>query len=154
MSRRKAVYSERKAAKKPEYPFWPIANHAFNHEWKPILDSLSSDNISPELRLCLKNYLVISLVSTIEKVFWNLARYNIDKFSLDTSNIVKDQVTIPLSVLDMKKQVSITKGKIIASSFNFANPKDIEFFFSHLLHLQFFESIKLIDKNDPYNYVK
>jgi hypothetical protein len=86
------------------------------------------------VRLSFKNaYLVISLVSTIEVYFKTVARKNIDNWNMDISNIVNEEIRIPLSAFDEIARSDLTKGKQIASDFNFAKLDDIDEFFSKAL---------------------
>lgn len=154
MSKKRIVYYERESSKQIESHLWPIATRALHTELLPILNLLHDKNMSQEIRACLKKYIIIFMVSTIERFLWNAAVRNIDIYEADISDLIEGTLTIPLSVLDTIAKGRVTRGKIIASNFNFANPSEIKSFFSKMLKIDFYEIIKAMDKNDPYNYVK
>lgn len=91
--------------KKDESLEWRRVNYARFHEMIPILYALENRNIPRDIKNCLKNYLVISLVSTIEVYFKSVAIKNIDKWNMDISKVVQEEVRIPLSVFDMSQKV-------------------------------------------------
>lgn len=147
-------YIARKAEKNATRRFWQLASHAFNTQMVPILQALESGQGKEKLEPVLKNYLVINMVSTVETVLWNLAVYNIDKHNPDVSRVLKGDITIPVEALEKIAKGRVTKGKIVAANFNFANPHDMDEFFTNLLKLRFFETIKVMDKEDPFNWIE
>lgn len=91
---------------------WPLVQYAFDHEWLPILASLDSKEISPDLQLCLRNYLIISMVTTIEVTLWNLAARNINSHEFNLSIIIEGEITLPLTAIDKISEGKATKGAI------------------------------------------
>lgn len=133
---------------------WPFVKRAFDREWIPILLALESKETPKEIKDSLRNYIIISMVSTIEKKLRQLAAKNIDAFDLSVANLVEGTITIPLSAIDVIAKGKVTRGSLIAANFSFANPREINFFFSRLLGIKFFDTIRELDYLDPYNYVK
>jgi hypothetical protein len=118
----------------------------------PILNALENQKIPSGIRQCLKNYLIISLVSTIEVYFRSIAINSIDKWNTDISKVVQQEVRIPLSVFEYISKGNLTRGSLIASNFNFAKPSDIDEFFSKALGIECLETLKEFDRLDPSNY--
>ncbi len=74
----------------------------------PILDALENQNLPSDIQQCLKNYLVISLVSTIEVYFRSIAINSIDKWNLDISKVVQQEVRIYLYLsFDISQKVTL-----------------------------------------------
>lgn len=88
--------------------------------------------------------IIIRTVAMIENYMKNLVKELIDIEKLDTSKLFKNnEVIISLNKLDNFKQ-NITVGKIVATSFNFQNPKEIKFVLSNLFELDFMETFKIL----------
>ena len=138
--------------KKDNTPEWRRVNWARFHTMIPILDALKNQNIPEDIQNALRNYLVISLVRTIEFYFKSIAIKNIDKWNMNISDIVNKEITVPFSAFDQIKAGDTTKGTQIARRFSFAKLDDIDDFFSKALKIQCLERIKEFDRLDPSNY--
>jgi hypothetical protein len=114
-------------------PEWASVSLAYDQEMNPILDALDDKKIPNEIKSCLKNYLVVSLVSTIETYFKDIAKKNIDKWKMDISKVVQGEITIPLFAFEFISEGSLTRGSLVASNFNFANLSVIDDFFQSCL---------------------
>jgi hypothetical protein len=119
---------------------------------KPILSALEDVNIPLDVKACLRNYLIITLVSTMENYLRAVAIRNIDDRNVDISKVVGGEITIPLTAFESITRHQLTKGSLVASNFSFARPTQINDFFSNTLNLDFFALIKELDRLDPYNY--
>jgi hypothetical protein len=132
-------------------PEWERVKSASDQEMEPILATLEDKRVPNDVKNCLKNYLVISLVSTIEVYFKDVAMKNIDKWKMDIAKVVEGEITIPLPAFEFISKGHLTKSSLVASNFNFANPAQIDDFFSKMLNLNCFETIKELDRLDPSN---
>jgi hypothetical protein len=171
--RNKGELTYRKSASQEldDTPEWRRVNWARINEMEPILDRLQqqqenqqeedqgqqeqqqqNQTISNEIQNSLRNYLVISLVSTIEVYFKSIAIKNIDNFNMNISKVVKEEVRIPLSAFEEISKDDLTRGKLIASNFNFAKLDDFDDFFSKALKIRCLKILKEFDRLDPSNY--
>ncbi len=151
-NKKQVIYHESARQKKDNTPEWRRVNWARFHTMIPILDALENQNIPEDIQNALRNYLVISLVSTIEFYFKSIAIKNIDKWNMNISDIVNKEITVPFSAFDQIKAGDTTKGTQIARRFSFAKLDDIDDFFSKALKIQCLERIKEFDRLDPSNY--
>jgi hypothetical protein len=135
---------------------WRRTISQFEREIHPIMEKLYDDNFDQRIKISLKKYLVIALVAMVEQYFINEARRVVDEYDMDISTILKGRISIPISDFDkMKKEGILTKGNIVASSFNFGNPHEIDNVFTHLLNFnfKFFEVIQKVDRSSRARYV-
>jgi hypothetical protein len=123
---------------------------------EPILDKLYDKNFDEKIKLTLRNYLIVSLVSSMEYFFRNEARRIVDEQDKDITLLFSGDIPIPISSLDqLIKEKSITKGNIVASSINFANLDDIHDTFSNLLKINdFFDYVTKLERSNPSRYVR
>lgn len=126
-----------------------------DNQIEPSFTKLYDENFDEKLKLALRNYLIISLVSTMEYFFRNEARRIVDKYDKDIRPLFPGQILpIPISSLDqLIREKSITKGNIVASSFNFVSLDDINKLFSRLLELDFFDYVRKLERSNPSRYV-
>lgn len=153
MVRKLQIVNEKRIKTFREGPEWPHVARAFYNEMLPTLDFLLDDKVDANLKRCLKNYLVVTLVATIEDCLRNLARRIIDEYQLDVSKIINENITLPISLLDRIADKELTKGRLVASNFNFANPHVANEFFSKLMDVDFFGFILKMDKKDPFSFI-
>jgi hypothetical protein len=123
---------------------------------EPILDKLYDKNFDEKIKPALRNYLIVSLVSSMEYFFRNEARRIVDEQDKDITLLFSGDIPIPISSLDqLIKEKSITKGNIVASSVNFANLDEIHDTFSKLLKIHnFFDYIAKLERSNPSRYVQ
>jgi hypothetical protein len=76
------------------------------NEVVPIITKLYDENFDPGMKVSLKNYLIVSFVSTIEYFFKNEARRIVDQYDMALSYLFKVEISIPFSSLDKHRQVS------------------------------------------------
>jgi len=134
-NKKQVIYRESARQKRDNTPEWIRVNWARFHTMIPILDALENQNIPEDIQNALRNYLVISLVSTIEDYFKSIAIKNIDKWNMNISDIVNKEITIPFSAFEEIARGDTTKGNQIARSFNFAKLDVIDDFFQR--HLKY-----------------
>ena len=131
-----------------------FVRHFFNNQIEPILEKLYDEKFDKRIKHALRNYLIVSLVSTLEFFFKNEARRIVDEYNKDISPLFSGDINIPVSSLDeLIREKSITKGNVIVSSFNFYDLDDINKLFSKLLHLNFFDYIQKLERSNPSRYV-
>lgn len=91
----------------------------------------------------LKNYLVIRLVTVLETFFRNKTIKIIDENNFEISGLFnKGELTIALSDFEEIQKTEFTKGRIVATNFNFQNINEINFVYSKLLGVDFLETVK------------
>jgi hypothetical protein len=151
--KKKLVYHNSAIRKADNSREWARLRSAYDHEMKPILTALEDKRVAKDIKNCLKNYLVVSLVSSLEVHFRDVARKNIAKWKMDIAKVVEGEITIPLSAFEFISKGNLTKGSLVESNFNYADPDQINDFFSKMLNLNCFETIKELDRLDSSNYV-
>jgi len=125
-----------------------LSNKIHRHDLSAIydneLDSVMTQIISSsKLRKELKNYLIVRQVAIIESILKKHVSNIIDNNHLDIIPLFDNQeFTISISNIDYIKKKDFTKGSIVATNFNFQNPNDINFVYSKLLQLDFFNLVK------------
>lgn len=156
ISRRSPTLDLRKIAGLHNGPVWRYTISYFQNEIHPILEKLYDNNFDQRIKKSLRKYLIIALVTIVEQYFINEARRVVDEYDMDISTVLRGRISIPISDFDkMKKQGILTKGNIVASSFNFADPHEIDDVFSQLLNFRFkfFEVIQKVDRSNRARYV-
>jgi hypothetical protein len=107
-------------------------------EIRPLLDLLHDKNTPPRIVKSLKRFLIISLVSTFEFYFKNMARMYVDSNNVDLTKLFKDEICFKLSDLDsMLRDKVITKGNIVISSVILMTWAGLSIFFPNYLTLIF-----------------
>lgn len=129
------------------------------NEVRPILELLRNKNTSETIKNSLRKFLIISLVSTFEFYFKNMARYYVDKNAVDLTKLFKDELCFKLSDLDeLLKDNLLTRGNIVVSSIHFDDLNQINNFVSRLLDINLFKYLyeentkdkcKMMIKNAP-----
>lgn len=97
----------------------------------------------PIIRKALTNYLIVRTVGMLEHFLINLFKEVCDENEKDVN--LGDFINNP------EQYQNKEKSKVIISTYSFSNPDDIQFVFSQLLHIDFFEAIKKFANNHaPY----
>lgn len=114
-------------------------------EFKPIITGIK--NSDPSISTHLKNYFVIHLVTIIENHFKETLSFVVDNHKIDVFQLLdKNEISIPITKLDELQKIKITKGKIVASNFNFQNISEINHVFSTIFGINFLTNIKKLAK--------
>lgn len=115
---------------------------------------LPNEEISNELRQSLRKYLIISLIASMEYFFRNEAKNIVDNNDMDITRLFNGEISFSLSNLDiMLKNKYLTKGNIVASSFNFAILDEVNDLFSKLLDLDFLDYVHKLNDIDQTRFV-
>lgn len=97
---------------------------------------------SQDIVQAIKNYAIINLVTIIEDTTKRILKNIIDKNDFKVKNLFqRDELHVKLESLDDLKSEELTKGTIIASNFNFQNLYEVDYIFSNLFKLNFFETL-------------
>ncbi|MGI0074124.1 MAG: hypothetical protein ACREA3_09980 [Nitrosotalea sp.] len=116
-------------------------------ELGPILNGIYKKKIDRTILPMLKRYFIIRSVTIIEDYFKILVSELIDKYELPIDELLeKDEISISLSQLKDIKKKNITRGRIIATNFNFQDPQVINKVISKLFDIHFFEQIQTYAK--------
>lgn len=110
----------------------------------------------------LKNYVIINMVTIIEDTAKRLLKSLIDSNNFKVKNLFqRDELHIRLESLDALKSDELTKGVIIASNFNFQNVDEVNYVFSNLFKMDFFDTLlefcnlpQIIDGEDASHYLE
>ena len=162
MSRREPKFDLKKIEGLRSGPAWRVTYSFLKREVGPLLNKLNDNKFDSDIEKPLKKYLIISISTFIEQYFKNLARRIVDKERLDVTKLFKDEIRIPISQLDsILAQGKLTKGYIVASSYNFADPNQIDELFTYLLKLDlrieprpaFLEIIQMAQRAYPQVYL-
>jgi hypothetical protein len=99
-----------------------------------------------------KKYTIVSLVSLMERFFVNLAYRIVDKHKIPVSHLFSKTTYHDI----VRAHPGVTNGQIIASSFNFDDPKQIDDLFTDLLglNLKFFDLIDTIHQPSAWHMEK
>jgi hypothetical protein len=118
----------------------------FENELKSILDILSNKDIPQQTKFQLKRYAIICIASLIERYCAYNIRIIIDKEKKDISKLIVKEKNNTLS------SSHYTDGEKVVSTYDFTNYDNIEWVFSRILGIKFFDSIIEIDKSDPFRF--
>ena len=111
----------------------------------PIVKNIEKNITNPDIVDDLKIYFIIRMITLLENFFGSLAVRLVDIYNCPINNLFDDNnIQIPIQNLDEIKKHDVTKGKIIASSFNFQTRHDINHVFSILLEIKFLDEVKSI----------
>ena len=137
-----------------EAPKGPVIRHTMNYcenEIRPLLDLLNNGDTPPAIKKSLKRFLVISLISTLEFYFKNMASKYVDSNNVDLTKLFRDEICFKLSDLDtILKDKIITKGNILISSVKFSDLHQINNFISKLLEIDLFKYLYSENTKDKY----
>lgn len=123
--------------------FEEIFDISFDTSLSPVIEILASTTNNLELERHLKNYFIIRVVTILEVFFNELVVKLIDEYCLPYKKLFDDDlVQISLSRFEEIKTGKITKGKIIASNFNFQKKEDINKVITNLIGIPFFDKIR------------
>jgi hypothetical protein len=115
---------------------------------------LPKGDVNESLKQSLKKFLIISLVSCMEYFFRSEAKYLVDNNSIDISGLVSGDITFSIKELElMLKDGHITRGNILASSYNFSNLSEINKIYSNLLGIEFLDYVIKLNDIDQARYV-
>jgi hypothetical protein len=135
----------------PKGPIYRQTISYCENEIRPLLELLHNKGTSPIIVKSLRRFLIISLISTFEFYFKNMARMYVDSNNVDLTKLFRNEICFKLSELDsMLKDNIITKGNIVISSINFDDLNRIVDFFSKLLDIKFFKYIYSENSRDKY----
>ena len=167
MNKRELLINSKTKRKIGRGPPWRRANYFFSKEIDPSIQHLQDRDLDKSLETCIKNYIVVRLVSILEDFFKGSVSLFVDRNNLPVSILFKGEVKIAMGVFNEmqtnKRTHSVTNGRIIANHFNFANIKEINWVFTELLeynekfkelNIDFLRAIKKIDWYDPLRIYK
>ena len=118
----------------------------FKNELEPIHNVLSNENIDQETKFQLKRYAIIRVASLIERYCVYNIRKIIDSEKKDISKLIikKDD--------NNKSTLTCTDGDKVISTYDFTNYDNIDWVFSQILGIRFFEMIFEMDKSDQFRF--
>jgi hypothetical protein len=133
-------FNQERAREAPKGPVHRQTMSYCENEIRQLLDLLNNRDTPPVIKKSLKRFLVISLISTFEFYFKNMASKYVDSNNVDLTQLFRDEICIKLSDLDIiLKDNMITKGNILISSVKFSDLHQINNFISKLLEIDLFE---------------
>jgi hypothetical protein len=152
--KKKPIIDHRKIRGSENYSFRQIKEF-YRSEIEPIIKMLPDTQLTESFKQSLKKYLIISLISSLEHFFRSEAKHVVDKNDKDITSLFSGQMSFSVSQLDkMLKDRILTKGNIVASSYNFANLDDMNNVFSKLLNLDFLDYVHKLNDIDQTRYPK
>ena len=120
MNKIQPKFNQERAREAPKGPVHRQTMSYCENEIRPLLDLLNNRNTPLAIKNSLKRFLVISLISTFEFYFKNMASKYVDSNNVDLTQLFKDEICFKLSDLDIiLKDNIITKGNILISSVKF-----------------------------------
>ena len=143
--------------KRPKYDFRKFSGLSDNRPYKtienikkievePILALIRTDKIPDSVKQPLLKYLVVLLISSLEHYFKNASRLVVDNNNLDTSKLFDGPIAFNVNDLDqLIRDAKLTKGRIVAFTFNFMNLDDTDTAFSKLLERPFLHYVKMLN---------
>ena len=149
--------SETGTRKRPKYDFRKFSGLSDNRPYKtienikknevePILGLISTDKIDDSVKQSLLKYLIVLLISSLEHYFKNESRLVVDSNNLDTSKLFEGTIAFNVNDLDqLIRDSKLTKGRIVASTFNFMNLDETDAVFSKLLQRPFLHYVKMLN---------
>jgi hypothetical protein len=128
---------------------WQRVTQTFETEIEPIVKAIKSPRLAGRLKESLQNYLIIRLVSMTDYYFSNIVRRLVDEQKLDAFKVMDKK-----SLEEEVNRGRYTAGQIVATTFNYANYEHIQTILSGLLDIDFMETVRELDRTDPYKYAK
>jgi hypothetical protein len=133
-------FNQQRAREAPKGPVHRQTMSYCENEIRPLLELLKNRDTPPAIKKSLKRFLVISLMSTFEFYFKNMASKYVDDNNIDLTQLFSDEICFKLSDLDtILKDKIITKGNILISSVKFNDLHQINNFISKLLEIDLFK---------------
>jgi HEPN superfamily RiboL-PSP-like protein len=133
-------FNQKTAREAPKGPVYKQTMRYCEEEIRPLLDLLKNQDTSPAIKMSLKRFLIISLISTFEFYFKYMTSNYVDSNNADLTKLFSDEICFKLSDLDaILKDNSITKGNILISSVKFSDLHQIINFISNLLEIDLFK---------------
>ena len=133
-------FNQKTAREAPKGPVYKQTVRYCEDEIRPLLDLLKNQDTSQAIKMSLKRFLIISLISTFEFYFKYMASNYVDSNNVDLTNLFSDEICFKLSDLDATlKDNIITKGNILLSSVKFSDLHQINSFISNLLEIDLFK---------------
>lgn len=128
-----------------------VIKHSIENEMEEIVQLIEKNQEDSMLIEHLKRYFIIRALTIIESTFRDLSIRLVDYYGFDISNLFDtNSIEIPFRAFDEIKSNRITKGRIVATNFNFQDISDINKVFSKLLDFDFKETVKSIPINEKY----
>jgi hypothetical protein len=144
-----AKFNQKTAREAPKGPVHKQTMSYCENEIRPLLDLLKNQDTSQAIKMSLKRFLIISLISTFEFYFKYMASNYVDSNNVDLTNLFSDEICFKLSDLDATlKDNIITKGNILLSSVKFSDLHQINSFISNLLEIDLFKYLYSENTND------
>lgn len=149
MNKIQPKFNQERAREAPKGPVHRQIMSYCENEIRPLLDLLNNRNTPLAIKNSLKRFLVISLISTFEFYFKNMASKYVDSNNVDLTQLFKDEICFKLSDLDIiLKDNIITKGNILISSVKFSDLHQINNFISKLLEIDLFKYLYTENSKD------
>lgn len=132
-----------------------------SHEIEPVLSRLFGRNMAERPSLSeperydgyvnelVTNYILIRNVSAVEYYLRQIASMIVDNNGADFSKFFSEDFETKFKAVNQGRgrgRKKLTRGQFFASLFNFAKPDEINWVFSRLLDLKFFDTIKKINR--------
>jgi hypothetical protein len=145
----KPKFNQERAREAPKGPVHIQTVSYCEDEIRPLLDLLNNRNTPSVIKKSLKRFLIISLISTFEFYFKNMASKYVDSNNVDLTLLFKDEICFKLSDLDtILKNNMITKGNILISSVKFTDLHQVNKFISKLLEIDLFKYLYTENSKD------
>lgn len=124
-----------------------VVKHLYDEEIDGLIKLLLDTSISESIRHSIRKYLTVTIFAALDYYFRNCARNLIDKNGLSVASLFPAKSKKRLEKLI--KENNTTEGNIVVSTYRFVDIFEIDFVFSHLLHMPSFLDyiIKLNDKD-------
>ena len=140
MNKIQPKFNQERAREAPKGPVHMRTMSYCENEIRPLLDLLNNGDTPSAIKMSLKRFLVISLISTFEVYFKNMASKYVDSNNVDLTKLFRDEICFKLSDFDViLKDKIITKGNILISSVKFSDLHQINNFISNLLEIDLFK---------------
>jgi hypothetical protein len=124
-----------------------VVKRLYDEEIDGLIKLLLDESINESIRHSIRKYLTVTIFAALDYYFRNCARNLIDKNRLSVASLFPAKSKQRLEKLI--KENNTTEGNIVSSTYRFVDIFEIDFVFSHLLHMPSFLDyiIKLNDKN-------
>ena len=124
----------------------------FEKELEPIIKVLLDENTERDIKNILKKYAVIYIATLIERFCAYNIREIIDKEKINIAHLISKRNHESKNDEDNTLSSSYTDGEKVVSTFNFTSYDIINWVFSRILSVRFFELIFAMDKSDQYRF--
>ena len=111
-------FNQKTAREAPKGPVHKQTMSYCENEIRPLLDLLKNQDTSRAIKMSLKRFLIISLISTFEFYFKHMASNYVDSNNVDLTKLFRDEICFKLSDLDAMLKDNIIRCSLFIYAYS------------------------------------